>query len=196
MRVSLAKLRIVFVGMPMTSKTSLLCQLLTRPLQWMPQRLHSGGMALVLNHLFAHPMASGEMDFLRGKVVMVDVTDLGISFRLSHDGGSLVRVPVDSRVDVKFAGDTHAFLLLATQREDADSLFFRRQLRIEGDTATGLYLKNFLDALGEPPIPTPARHALDRFTDAYERHCLGQAPTSATLPQGTPKAEYPVGSAR
>jgi len=160
------------VYLSMTSKPSMLCHVLARPLQWMPQRFHSGGLALVLNHLFAHPLANRELDFLQGKVVVVEVTDLAIVFRLSHDGVSLVRAPVGSRADVKFAGDAYAFLLLATQREDADALFFQRQLRIEGDTAIGLYLKNFLDAMGEPPLPTPARHVLDRFVDVYERRCL------------------------
>lgn len=40
------------------------------------------------------------------------------------------------------------FLALALRREDPDSLFFTRRLVVEGDTETGLALKNALDALG------------------------------------------------
>ncbi|MCB1772406.1 MAG: SCP2 sterol-binding domain-containing protein [Gammaproteobacteria bacterium] len=171
----------------MSSQSSFICQLLARPLRWMPQRFHSGSMALVLNHLFAQPMASGDMDFLRGKVVAVDVTDLGVAFRLTYDGTQLVTVPAGGHIDVRFAGDAHAFLLLATQREDADSLFFQRQLRIEGDTACGLHLKNFLDALGESPLPAPARRALERFVDIYEQRCLGLSAFSADISRGVPQ---------
>ena len=38
-------------------------------------------------------------------------------------------------------------LLLATRREDPDTLFFNRRLNIEGDTETGLHVKNLLDSL-------------------------------------------------
>ncbi|MEW8013567.1 MAG: SCP2 sterol-binding domain-containing protein [Candidatus Sedimenticola endophacoides] len=44
-------------------------------------------------------------------------------------------------------GTLYDFLLLATRREDADTLFFNRRLRLGGDTELGLYVKNFLDAL-------------------------------------------------
>jgi predicted lipid carrier protein YhbT len=36
---------------------------------------------------------------------------------------------------------------LATRREDPDTLFFSRRLCIEGDTETGVHVKNLLDAL-------------------------------------------------
>jgi predicted lipid carrier protein YhbT len=41
-------------------------------------------------------------------------------------------------------------MLLATRRVDPDTLFFERRLLIEGDTETGLRLKNVLDAIGLP----------------------------------------------
>ena len=46
-----------------------------------------------------------------------------------------------------FKGKLEDFWLLATRREDPDTLFFNRRLAIEGDTETGLYVKNMLDAL-------------------------------------------------
>jgi predicted lipid carrier protein YhbT len=36
---------------------------------------------------------------------------------------------------------------LASRREDPDTLFFHRRLCIEGETETGLHVKNLLDAL-------------------------------------------------
>ena len=144
----------------MTTTTSSLCRLLTSPLRWMPGRLHASGLSLILNHLFAHALADGELDFLRGRVLNLEVTDLGLVYRLSLALDGFVAASVESRADVRFSGDAYTLLLLATQREDADSLFFQRLLRVEGDTALGLQLKNFLDALGEPPLPGPARRAV------------------------------------
>jgi hypothetical protein len=67
--------------------------------------------------------------------------------------------------------------LLATRREDPDTLFFNRRLCIEGDTETGLHVKNLLDALEYdweshfsavlgapigPPVGRLAHHVLKR----------------------------------
>lgn len=147
------------------------CRLLTMPLKWLLQPLHAGGLSLVLNHLLANALADGEMDFLHGKMVSIEITDLGICYRLAFDEDGFRPAPAGVEADVSFSGDAQAFLWLATQREDADSLFFQRLLRIQGDTATGLHLKNFLDALGVPPLPGPARHALEWLADLHARNC-------------------------
>lgn len=148
-----------------------ICRLLTAPLQWLPQRLHASGLSLMLNHLLAHALADGETDFLNGKMVSIEIADLGICYRLACDKDGFRAAPAGVEADVSFSGDAQAFLSLATQREDADSLFFQRLLRIQGDTATGLHLKNFLDALGESPLPGPARHALEWCADLHARNC-------------------------
>jgi predicted lipid carrier protein YhbT len=149
-----------------------LCNLLTQPLRWLPQGVHAGGLSLMLNHLLAHALTQGDLDFVRGKVICIEATDLGIRYRLLLDAGGFRAAPGWRVADVRFSGDAHTFLLLASQREDADSLFFQRLLLIEGDTATGLHLKNFLDALGDLSVPRPAREALARFTERYGRHCV------------------------
>lgn len=126
----------------------------------------------MLNHLLAHALANGDLDFLLGRCVAIELSDMQIRFHLMLDEGGFASASTTATPDVLFRGDAHTFLLLATQREDADTLFFQRRLRIEGDTAVGLHLKNFVDSLGEAPLPTPARLALARFTDVYERRCL------------------------
>ena len=148
-----------------------LCNALTRPLRWLPQRVHAGGLSLMLNHLLAHALAQGDLDFLRDKVIAIEVTDLHIHYRLQLGVEGFETSSGSREVDVRFSGDSHTFLQLVSQQEDADSLFFQRLLRIEGDTATGLHLKNFLDSLEELSLPRPARQALGRFTDFYARHC-------------------------
>ena len=46
--------------------------------------------------------------------------------------------------DLAFRADLSAFLQLAVRQEDPDTLFFNRQLSIEGDTELGLIVKNML----------------------------------------------------
>ena len=154
----------------MTLEAPSLCRILTRPMQWLPQRLHAGGLSLMLNHLLAQASDDGDLDFLNEKLISLEVTDLGIRYRLVCDKDGFRAAPSGAEADVRLSGDAHAFLSLATQREDADTLFFRRQLRMQGDTATGLHLKNFLDAHGQP-LPGPAQRVLERFADLYARHC-------------------------
>jgi predicted lipid carrier protein YhbT len=54
---------------------------------------------------------------------------------------------VDEPPDVCIQGALADFLLLATRGGDPDTLFFARRLSLEGDTETGLFVKNQLDAL-------------------------------------------------
>lgn len=147
------------------------CSVLAKPLQWMPQWLHSTGLAAVLNRVFADSLVDGGMDFLQGKTLQILVSDVGIQYRLRFAHRQFAPAGSAAKADVRFSGSLQTFLLLATRREDADSLFFRRLLRIEGDTATGLYLKNFIDALEELPLPEAAREAIERFTDLHTRYC-------------------------
>ena len=46
-----------------------------------------------------------------------------------------------------------AFLQLVARQEDPDTLFFNRELSIEGDTELGLIVKNMLDAVEWPKLP-------------------------------------------
>jgi predicted lipid carrier protein YhbT len=48
------------------------------------------------------------------------------------------------------------FWRLAADDEDADTLFFERELSMEGDTEYGLLLKNTLDSIG-PMVPQMLR---------------------------------------
>jgi predicted lipid carrier protein YhbT len=42
---------------------------------------------------------------------------------------------------------------LLARQEDPDTLFFNRELSIEGDTELGLVVKNMLDAVEWPQLP-------------------------------------------
>lgn len=151
------------------------CEVLFPSLRRLPPGLHGKGLALVLNRLLQRQLAEGELDFLRDKTFTIAITDVGIEYRLRLRGDRFEYASTGDGEDVRFSGDLYTFLLLATQQEDADSLFFQRRLRMQGDTPTGLHLKNFIDAAGDSFVPPTLRQVLERFSRLYAGHCVDEA---------------------
>lgn len=129
------------------NKTPTLPRPLALPLALIPPLAHSSVMTALLNRLFATELADGEMDFLDGRVALIRVRDARISYYITLEHGKLKAAPIGAKDDVSIEGDIYDFMLLATRREDPDTLFFNRRLRLGGDTELGLYIKNFLDSL-------------------------------------------------
>ena len=121
------------------------------PFAWVPARVQSGGVARVLNVVFAAALDEGELDFLSGRAVEVVVSDAAIRFTLSIAAGRFV--VADTPADLKLEGTAYTFLLLASRNEDADTLFFNRLLKTSGDTELGLYIKNFLAGIDPESLP-------------------------------------------
>jgi len=135
---------------------------LTFPLRLMPTVLHSRALATMLNQVMKEALADGELDFLTGRRVAIEISDIGVRYRLGLHGGRVRGYGDEGAADATIAGGLHEFLLLAARREDADTLFFQRRLRMSGDTELGLYLKNFLDAFEPPEKYRPLMRALDK----------------------------------
>ena len=94
------------------------------------------------------------LELLDGKCFVVDVLDTGGCAAFTYRGG-LFR-PLFARPqspDLAFAANLSAFLQLVARQEDPDTLFFNRELSIEGDTELGLVVKNMLDAVDWPSLP-------------------------------------------
>jgi predicted lipid carrier protein YhbT len=87
---------------------------------------------------------------LEGKAFRIAVRDAGTSVAFRIEGVRFVPLPGRAAVDVTFAADAADFLRMASRDADPDTLFFERRLAIEGDTDTGLRLKNLLDAVEMP----------------------------------------------
>ena len=87
---------------------------------------------------------------LDGRSFRIAVRDAGtgIACRIRH--GRFEPLGGAAPVDVTFTACAADYVLLATRRADPDTLFFERRLLIEGDTETGLRLKNLLDAVELP----------------------------------------------
>jgi len=116
------------------------------PLRAIPDRVHATVLARVFNHLLRGQSIGARLPALDGKTIRLDIADAAcrIDFTIRADR----LVPAGNRhPDVVIRGRVEDFWRLTTRTEDPDTLFFQRRLAIEGDTATGLHVKNLLDAL-------------------------------------------------
>jgi predicted lipid carrier protein YhbT len=116
-------------------------------LRWAPDLCHQAALSRSWSHLAPGQPFQRRLAELEGKRIAVEITDTGNRWSFRVDPPRLTPLGVEAAWDVRVRGDTEGLLRLALGVEDADTLFFNRRLSLEGDTATGVYLKNFLDAL-------------------------------------------------
>lgn len=147
---------------------------LTLPLKLIPGPVHSTILTTALNVLFAGRIQQdGEFDFLRDRVLAIRVRDAKVEYRFRYSGpAGFTPCQSDQAPDLTITGALYDFLALASRHEDSDTLFFKRRVVMEGDTALGLELKNWLDAMEpealDPPLPSLLQ-AANRCLTAYER---------------------------
>ncbi len=103
-------------------------------------------LSLVAPRLVGHDALA----MLDGKAFRIVVRDAGAGFAFRVRSLRCEPLGGNRAVDVTITACAADFLLLATRRADPDTLFFKRRLLIEGDTETGLLLKNILDAIELP----------------------------------------------
>ncbi len=161
----------------------------------LPAPAEAAALALAASRLLAAQDALADLDAVEGRVVALELTDAGRTLALVARGRWLW--PADpARAEVRIRGPVEAFLALALRAEDPDTLFFQRRLVLEGDTETGLYLKNRLDALDWTP-ETMLRAALGARLGGLAA-AAGAArllrAAAAALAQGTgvPAAQVPA----
>ena len=142
---------------------------LVRPLKLVPTRAHSTAFVTAANRVFAQHLQDGDLDFLEDRTIEIRVSDLEVVFRLTLKAGRLAAQANYKRADLTVEGTAYDYLLLMTRREDSDTLFFNRRLKLGGDTELGLFLKNFLDALEPEEHWKPFLVVLDRFTGLVGR---------------------------
>lgn len=126
-------------------------------------------LAAVLQRALAASGLEQDLELLEGRCLAVCVVDLGLTWRFTAGSAGLTPAPAGLAADATVTGDSTAFLLLASRREDPDTLFFRRRLVIAGDTALGLGVKNLLDALEPESLPWPARRLLQDLAWLQQR---------------------------
>jgi len=141
--------------------------LLSVPLKFTPFALRRQVLQQVLSWQLRQALADGELDFLDSRWLKIDVTDLSLSWQMSVNAGKLV-IREEGVADVSFSGHANDLILIAARKEDPDTLFFQRRLRIEGDTELGLYVKNLMDSIDLDTMPVLLKNGLLRLADFVE----------------------------
>ena len=99
-------------------------------------------------------LPADSLALLENRSFLVEVLDTGAQACFTYRGGrfrplfSAPAVP-----DLRFRANLSAYLQQLARQEDPDTLFFNRELSIEGDTELGLIVKNMLDAIEWPRLP-------------------------------------------
>lgn len=132
---------------------------LARLISLLPAYPPSLAFAGVLDLVLGNIARENSMAPLIGKTVRINVLDMGLELNIRVDRTGFSPAGSYASPDLSISADVQDFLLLASRREDPDTLFFSRRLLVEGDTELGLAAKNTLDAMEMPKIsfPSPAR---------------------------------------
>lgn len=120
---------------------------LARPLTWLPPIFHNQTLVFALNQALKKPLQNNELDFLEKQILRIHVLDAEMVYSVSLENKKFIAADNKFLSNIQFEGTLYDFLLLVTRREDPDTLFFNRRLKLGGNTELGLELKNFLDAL-------------------------------------------------
>ncbi|MEQ4531231.1 MAG: SCP2 domain-containing protein [Mixta sp.] len=142
-------------------------RLLRLPVQLTPFALKKILLQQLLNTQFRHALAEGELDFLEGRWLGIDIHDIALRWAVTLEND---RLQINDRedADVWFRGTANDLLLIAARKRDPDTLFFQRRLIIEGDTELGLEVKNLMDAIELENMPAPLRIGLMQLADFVE----------------------------
>lgn len=133
---------------------------LRTPVKYTPFAVKGRVLQQVMNWQFQQALTDGELDFLIHRTLRIEIADLGLDWLMTVEDGKL-QVCQHGAADVCFSGNANDLLLVAARKEDPDTLFFQRRLRIEGDTELGLNVKNLMDSIDLDSMPALLRHGLD-----------------------------------
>ncbi len=141
--------------------------LLSVPVKLAPFALKRQVLEQLLRWQFQQALADGELAFLEGRWLSIEVRDIGLRWFTSVENEQLI-VREFAAADVSFSADASDLLMIAARKQDPDTLFFQRRLVIEGDTELGLYVKNLMDAIELEQMPKPLRIMLLQLAEFVE----------------------------
>ena len=121
---------------------------LRRILRALPPQPPSFVLARLLDRVLLPRLDSQTRAAWSGRVVQLDLDDLGMRLRMRLDASGFRTAPARESPAVTVRSTSAALWRLVRGVDDADRLFFERALVMEGDTEFGLLLKNTLDAIG------------------------------------------------
>ena len=127
----------------------------TRPFSRLGSRLPHPGSAVfaaLLNISLRGDLPQDVYALLTGRRVEIALLDWGMRFRFSVGPDRFKPLPRSAIIDLTITATARDFGLLASGKEDADTLYFDRRVVVEGDTELALLIKNTLDALPAPKM--------------------------------------------
>lgn len=125
----------------------------------------------ILNQVFAEALADGDLDFLVGKQLRMDISDANFSMAItaSQQQEHLFIQCIDAEAPhAVIRGCLGSFVQLSAKTVDADTLFFQRKLVMEGDTAIALEFKNLTDGFDLDQLPQKVRDALEWLAQKHD----------------------------
>ena len=153
--------------------------LMSVPVKLTPFALKRQVLQQVLSWQFRQALNDGELDFLEGRWLSIEVRDIGLKWFTSVENERLI-VSDSAEADVSFSADASDLLMIAARKQDPDTLFFQRRLVIEGDTELGLYVKNLMDAIELEQMPKALRVMLMQLADFVEAGLKSPSETKHT----------------
>ena len=127
----------------------------------------------VLRKAFAEALEDGDLEFLDGRQVGLDITDIGFQATLSLVDNRLSLMQRLGTPEALIRGDLSSFIQLATRQQDPDTLFFQRRLSMEGDTELGLEVKNLIDSIDISGLPRWMQQGL-RAAEHFDQYVLAR----------------------
>ena len=153
------------------SKSSFYLRWLPPPSRWslflrrVPVAWQGALLEAAMRRVLATPIANGALDLLLDRRLGIEVSDLGLRWVVALREGRMQVCAQDETAEATVRGTATDLLLLASRREDADTLFFQRRLILTGDTELGLTARNLLDQMPWQEIPLGLRIVMHRGTD-------------------------------
>ncbi|MCW8878593.1 MAG: SCP2 sterol-binding domain-containing protein [Kangiellaceae bacterium] len=134
----------------------------------MPIKLTS--IEFVLNRLLKDPISSGLFDFLDGRVIGIHISDADIYASISAKKNSLHCIHISSEEclqnEANLTINTVDAIKLINQEVDPDTLFFKRRLKISGNTELAHWVKNTIDSIDPEIIPILLRQLLAEYSNS------------------------------
>ena len=140
-------------------------KILRPSLRFVPFSAQKSLLIPALHTIFNEAIEDGDFEFLQGKWLKISIIDLELDWWLSFDQDQLIMAAAGEKIaeDVCFSANGDDLILIAGRKQDPDTLFFQRRLKIEGDTELGLEVKNLIDAIDIEQLPSSV-HSLVEFS--------------------------------
>ncbi len=161
--------------LPLTLRShmiELIPKVLRPSLRLLPFSAQKSILLTALSSVFQEAIEDGDFEFLQDKWLKIVITDLNLHWWLSFDQNQLVMASIGELLanniteDVCFSATGDDLILIAGRKQDPDTLFFQRRLKIEGDTELGLEVKNLIDAIDIEQLPSSV-HSLVAFSATF-----------------------------